>query len=31
MEDVMDIDKILEETEIKMQHSIEAMEKKFMI
>lgn len=30
MEDVMDIDKILEETEIKMQHSIEAMEKKFM-
>ena len=26
----MDIDKILEETEIKMQHSIEAMEKKFM-
>ena len=29
MEDVMDIDKILEEAETKMQHSIEAMEKKF--
>lgn len=29
MEDVMDIDKILEEAERKMQHSIEVMEKKF--
>lgn len=29
MEDVMDIDKILEEAENKMKHSIEAMEKKF--
>ena len=29
MDDVMDIDKILEEAENKMKHSIEAMEKKF--